>query len=71
MFDRSWYNRAGVERVMDFCTDQEYREFLVQAPQLEKLLMRSDVTLVKFWFSVSRQEQRTRFVIRHLDPVRQ
>ena len=71
MFDRSWYNRAGVEKVMGFCSEQEYREFLVQAPRFEDLLVRSDVSLVKFWFSVSRQEQRTRFVIRHIDPVRQ
>jgi polyphosphate kinase 2 len=71
MFDRSWYNRAGVERVMGFCTQQEYEDFLQQAPQIESALVRSDIALVKFWFSVSRQEQRTRFVIRHLDPVRQ
>jgi polyphosphate kinase 2 len=71
MLDRSWYNRAGVERVMGFCTQHEYEEFLVQTPQFENALVRSDITLVKFWFSVSRQEQRTRFVIRHLDPVRQ
>jgi polyphosphate kinase 2 len=71
MFDRSWYNRAGVERVMGFCTEAEYREFLRRAPQFEEALVRSGITLVKFWFSVSQQEQRTRFVIRHLDPVRQ
>jgi polyphosphate kinase 2 len=71
LFDRSWYNRAGVERVMGFCSEQEYEEFLLQAPQFENALVRSDISLVKFWFSVSRQEQRTRFVIRHLDPVRQ
>jgi polyphosphate kinase 2 len=71
LFDRSWYNRAGVERVMGFCTQQEYEDFLEQAPQIERALVRSDIALVKFWFSVSRQEQRTRFVIRHLDPVRQ
>ena len=71
MFDRSWYNRAGVERVMGFCTDAEYEEFLRQAPAFEESLVRSGIHLIKFWFSVSRQEQRTRFVIRQLDPVRQ
>ena len=71
MFDRSWYNRAGVERVMGFCDEREYQEFLRQAPQFEQALVRSDIALVKLWFSVSQQEQRTRFVIRHLDPVRQ
>ncbi|MFZ4810203.1 MAG: polyphosphate kinase 2 [Ilumatobacteraceae bacterium] len=71
MFDRSWYNRAGVERVMGFCTDAEYQEFLRQAPAFEESLVRSGIHLIKFWFSVSRQEQRTRFVIRQLDPVRQ
>ncbi|MFD7439493.1 polyphosphate kinase 2 [Streptomyces sp. NPDC059861] len=69
-FDRSWYNRAGVERVMDFCTDDEYRQFLGQAPLFEKLLTEDGITLVKFWFSVSRAEQRTRFAIRQVDPVR-
>ncbi|MCU4183417.1 polyphosphate kinase 2 [Acidiferrimicrobium sp. IK] len=71
LFDRSWYNRAGVERVMGFCTDDQYEEFLVQAPQLEALLVSSGVHLIKLWFSVSRAEQRTRFVIRQVDPVRQ
>ncbi|HWH28831.1 MAG TPA: polyphosphate kinase 2 [Mycobacteriales bacterium] len=71
MFDRSWYNRAGVERVMGFCTDEEYQEFLARTPEFERALVRSDIALVKFWFSVSRLEQRTRFVIRHVDPVRQ
>jgi polyphosphate kinase 2 len=70
MFDRSWYNRAGVERVMGFCTDDEYWEFMRQAPQLERMLVRSDLHLVKFWFSVSRSEQRTRFARRQDDPVR-
>ncbi|MFD4588354.1 polyphosphate kinase 2 [Streptomyces sp. NPDC058423] len=69
-FDRSWYNRAGVERVMDFCTPGEYRHFLSQAPVFEKLLTDDGVMLVKFWFSVSRSEQRTRFAIRQVDPVR-
>ncbi len=71
MFDRSWYNRAGVERVMGFCTDDQYEEFMVQAPMVEQLLVRDGIKLVKLWFSVSRAEQRTRFVIRQVDPVRQ
>ncbi len=70
MFDRSWYNRAGVERVMGYCSDQEYEEFIVQAPQFEKMLVDSGIHVTKFWFSVSRTEQRTRFAIRQLDPVR-
>ncbi|MGC5014073.1 polyphosphate kinase 2 [Streptosporangium sp. DT93] len=70
-FDRSWYNRAGVERVMGFCTPEEYLEFLEQAPAFERMLTRDGIHLVKFWFSVSRSEQRTRFVIRQVDPVRQ
>jgi polyphosphate kinase 2 len=71
LFDRSWYNRAGVERVMGYCTRAEYLEFMRQAPELERMLVRSDIHLVKFWFSVSRREQQTRFVIRQVDPVRQ
>ncbi len=71
LFDRSWYNRAGVERVMGFATPLEYQEFLRQAPDLERMLVRSGITLVKFWFSVSQAEQRTRFLIRQIDPVRQ
>jgi len=71
LFDRSWYNRAGVERVMGFCTRQEYLEFMRQAPDLERMLVRSGINLVKFWFSVSQAEQRTRFAIRQVDPVRQ
>ncbi|XTZ18592.1 polyphosphate kinase 2 [Micromonospora echinospora] len=71
LFDRSWYNRAGVERVMGFCTRKEYLEFLRQAPELERMLVRSGIRLVKLWFSVSRNEQRTRFAIRQVDPVRQ
>jgi polyphosphate kinase 2 len=61
LFDRSWYNRAGVERVMGFCTDEEYREFLRAAPDFERLLIRSGITLVKYWFSVSDEEQEKRF----------
>ena len=71
LFDRSWYNRAGVERVMGFCDRIEYLEFMRQAPELERMLVRSQIKLVKFWFSVSRAEQRTRFAIRQVDPVRQ
>jgi polyphosphate kinase 2 len=70
-FDRSWYNRAGVERVMNFSSRQEYLEFLRETPELERMWVRSDIHLVKFWFSVSRGEQRTRFIIRQVDPVRQ
>ena len=70
MFDRSWYNRAGVERVMGYCTDEEYEEFMVQAPNFEKMLVDSGIHVTKFWFSVTRTEQRTRFAIRQLDPVR-
>src|SRR5499427_1471660 len=71
LFDRSWYNRAGVERVMGFCTEEECEEFFRQAPELERMLVRSGIHLVKFWFSVSQDEQRTRFIIRQVDPVRQ
>ncbi|HEY7173488.1 MAG TPA: polyphosphate kinase 2 [Micromonosporaceae bacterium] len=71
LFDRSWYNRAGVERVMGFCSRAEYLEFMRQAPELERMLVRSGINLVKFWFSVSQDEQRTRFIIRQVDPVRQ
>jgi polyphosphate kinase len=71
LFDRSWYNRAGVERVMGFATDEQYREFLRQVPQLEQMLVESGIRLVKLWFSVSRAEQRTRFLIRQIDPVKQ
>ncbi|WP_454320434.1 polyphosphate kinase 2 [Streptomyces phaeoluteigriseus] len=70
-FDRSWYNRAGVERVMGFCTQREYERFLEQCPAFEKMLVDDGIILVKFWFSVSRAEQRTRFAIRQVDPVRQ
>ncbi|MFF3020756.1 polyphosphate kinase 2 [Streptomyces sp. NPDC057939] len=70
-FDRSWYNRAGVERVMGFCTDEQYELFLRQCPAFEDMLVADGILLVKFWFSVSRAEQRTRFAIRQVDPVRQ
>jgi polyphosphate kinase 2 len=71
LFDRSWYNRAGVERVMGFCTDDEYLEFMRQAPEFERNLARSGLHLVKFWFSVSRKEQRRRFKERESHPLKQ
>ena len=71
MFDRSWYNRAGVERVMGFCTQQEYMEFMRQCPEFERNLVHSDVHLIKFWFSVSRKEQRRRFKEREIHPLKQ
>jgi polyphosphate kinase 2 len=71
LFDRSWYNRSGVERVMDFCTDGEYDEFLRQCPEFERQLVRSGIHLFKFWFSVSRKEQRRRFKERKLHPLKQ
>ena len=71
MFDRSWYNRAGVERVMGFCTDEEYHEFLRQAPVFERNLVRSGTVLIKFWFSVSKAEQRRRFKEREAHPLKQ
>ena len=71
LFDRSWYNRAGVERVMGFCTDAEYNEFMRQAPEFERHLVRSGVWLIKFWFSVSQKEQRRRFKEREVHPLKQ
>lgn len=71
LFDRSWYNRAGVERVMGFCTPDQYAEFMEQAPVFEQMLVDDGINLTKFWFSVSPAEQRTRFAIRLVDPVRQ
>jgi polyphosphate kinase 2 len=71
LFDRSWYNRAGVERVMGFCTDGEYDEFMRQAPEFERHLVRSGIYLIKFWFSVSRKEQRRRFREREAHPLKQ
>ncbi len=71
LFDRSWYNRAGVERVMGFCTDAEYDEFMRQAPEFERHLVRSGVHVFKFWFSVSRAEQRRRFKERKAHPLKQ
>ncbi|MBL9022598.1 MAG: polyphosphate kinase 2 [Myxococcales bacterium] len=71
LFDRSWYNRAGVERVMGFCTDAEYQEFMRQAPEFERMLVRQGIHLFKFWFSVSRREQRRRFKERAVHPLKQ
>ncbi|HVM30066.1 MAG TPA: polyphosphate kinase 2 [Candidatus Limnocylindrales bacterium] len=70
LFDRSWYNRAGVERVMGFCTDDEYEEFLRACPEFEAMLIRSGITLIKYWFSVSDAEQERRFQKRIKDPTR-
>src|SRR5213083_996406 len=70
IFDRSWYNRAGVERVMGFCSDEEYWDFLRTAPELERMLIRSRIQLVKYWFSVSDEEQERRFRRRIDDPLR-
>ncbi|MGD7788603.1 polyphosphate kinase 2 [Propionibacteriaceae bacterium Y1700] len=71
LFDRSWYNRAGVERVMGFAEDEAYEQFMAQVPLFEQMLVESGITLTKFWFSVTQSEQRTRFIIRQVDPVRQ
>jgi len=70
LFDRSWYNRAGVERVMRFCTDDEYREFLRSCPEFERMIMRSGIILIKYWFSVSDEEQERRFQSRIDDPTK-
>ncbi|WBU52185.1 polyphosphate kinase 2 [Paracoccus sp. SCSIO 75233] len=70
-YDRSWYNRAGVERVMGFCTASEYLEFMRQAPEFERMLVRSGIRLYKYWFSVTREEQRRRFAARETDPLKQ
>ncbi len=70
LFDRSWYNRAGVERVMGFCTDDEYRDFMRTCPEFERMLVRSGIKLIKYWFSVSDEEQERRFRVRNNDPVR-
>jgi len=71
MFDRSWYNRAGVERVMGFCTDKEYEEFFRSVPEFEKMLIRSGIQLVKYWFSITDEEQEFRFKCRVNDPLKQ
>lgn len=70
LFDRSWYNRAGVERVMGFCTDDEYWEFLRSCPNFERMLIRSGIILIKYWFSVSEEEQEKRFQARLKDPTK-
>ena len=70
LFDRSWYNRAGVERVMGYCTEEEYQEFLRSCPEFERMLVRSGIKLIKYWFSVSDEEQERRFKKRIDDPVR-
>ena len=70
LFDRSWYNRAGVERVMGFCTEHEYQEFMRTCPEFERMLVRSGITLIKYWFSVSDEEQERRFQARLDDPMR-
>ena len=70
IFDRSWYNRAGVEQVMGFCTDDEYREFLRTCPEFERMLIRSGIQLVKYWFSVSDAEQERRFQGRISNPTK-
>ncbi len=70
LFDRSWYNRAGVERVMGFCTEQEYGEFMRSCPEFERMLIRSGIILIKYWFSVSDEEQERRFEARIDDPVK-
>jgi polyphosphate kinase 2 len=70
LFDRSWYNRAGVERVMGFCTEEEYREFLRSCPEFERMLIRSGIILVKYWFSISDEEQERRFQSRIHDPTK-
>lgn len=70
LFDRSWYNRAGVERVMGFCTELEYREFLRSCPEFERMLVRSGIILIKYWFSVSDEEQERRFQARIDDPTK-
>ncbi|MFT7721810.1 MAG: polyphosphate kinase 2 [Roseateles sp.] len=71
LFDRSWYNRAGVERVMGFCTDEQYEEFFRTAPEFERMLLRSGIQLIKYWFSISDDEQRIRFLGRIHDPLKQ
>lgn len=71
LFDRSWYNRAGVERVMGFCTDEQYEEFFRSVPEFEKMLVRSGIQLIKYWFSISDEEQQLRFLGRIHDPLKQ
>lgn len=70
LYDRSWYNRAGVERVMDFCEPNEYLEFMRQTPEFERMLVRSGIRLFKYWFSVTQEEQKRRFLSRETDPLK-
>lgn len=70
LFDRSWYNRAGVEKVMGFCSDEEYDEFMKSCPIFEEMIMRSGVILIKYWFSISDKEQKKRFIARNEDPMK-
>ncbi len=70
LFDRSWYNRAGVERVMGFCTEEQYKEFMDSCPQFERMLVKSGIILIKYWFSVSDEEQERRFQARTLEPAK-
>jgi polyphosphate kinase 2 (PPK2 family) len=70
LFDRSWYNRAGVEKVMGFCTEEEYQEFLRSCPEFEKMLVRSGIILIKYWFSVGNKEQEVRFKERLKNPTK-
>lgn len=71
LFDRSWYNRAGVERVMGFCTEEQYQEFFQSAPEFERMLVRSGIRLIKYWFSITDEEQHARFLSRVYDPLKQ
>ncbi|MDR6607815.1 polyphosphate kinase 2 (PPK2 family) [Pseudomonas synxantha] len=71
LFDRSWYNRAGVEKVMGFCNDDQYEEFFRTVPEFERMLARSGIQLIKYWYSISDQEQNLRFLSRIHDPLKQ
>src|SRR5438270_13552116 len=71
VFDRSWYNRAGVERVLGYCTDAEYWDFMRSVPEFERMLVRSGIQVVKYWFSISDEEQHLRFTARINDPLKQ
>jgi polyphosphate kinase 2 len=71
LFDRSWYNRAGVEKVMGYCSQEEYEEFLTSAPEFEKMIIRSGIQIIKYWFSVTDEEQHSRFVQRMTNPLKQ
>jgi polyphosphate kinase len=71
LFDRSWYNRAGVERVMEFCTEEQCEEFFRSVPDFERMLVRSGILLIKYWFSITDEEQQFRFLMRIYDPLKQ